>query len=274
VIGRRVNLSEARPFDRPSTPQPALLCTLLQPGQAAVLRSRHLLGRLLPAQAAPLHQGKCRPASFPASWISCCCRPALRHFLHPSCSCSCFSICRLYNLLRPHLLQMDGIMSEALGIDEDAWGLWEVSGEWPHKRWQSDFPACRVLLAGAWSLRLGGAQAREPGGGAGAACSPVGLHCMAKPAPRLVPAPEYLPWCATRPLPRLIDPPASPEYPPTIYVSMVRDTPTAKKIEANRKELTRQRTPVEVIQVRSREGGVSLPLAVLGGDGWQCRSHS
>ena len=40
------------------------------------------------------------------------------------------------------------------------------------------------------------------------------------------------------------------EYPPTIYISMVRDTPTAKKIEANRKELTRRRSPVEVVQVR------------------------
>ncbi|KAI7844116.1 hypothetical protein COHA_002255 [Chlorella ohadii] len=70
----------------------------------------------------------------------------------------------------PRYIKMDGIMSEALGIDEDAWGLWEVS-----------------------------------------------------------------------------------KYPPTIYVSMVRDTPTAKKIEANRKELTRQRTPVEVIQVEERK---------------------
>lgn len=26
-------------------------------------------------------------------------------------------------------LQMDGIMSEALGIDKDAWGLWEVNSE-------------------------------------------------------------------------------------------------------------------------------------------------
>jgi hypothetical protein len=70
----------------------------------------------------------------------------------------------------PRYIKMDGIMSEALGIDEDAWGLWEVN-----------------------------------------------------------------------------------KYPPTIYVSMVRDTPTAKKIEANRKELTRMRTPVEVIQVEERK---------------------
>lgn len=60
------------------------------------------------------------------------------------------------------------------------------------------------------------------------------------------------------------------EYPPTIYISMVRDAPTAKKIEANRKELTRRRTPVEVVQVRW--GGAELrPAAAVacGGMAWQ-----
>ena len=54
--------------------------------------------------------------------------------------------------------------------------------------------------------------------------------------------------------------PAPAEYPPTIYVSMVRDPPTAKKIEANRKELTRRGTPVEVIQV----GAVLLGAVPVG----------
>lgn len=44
-------------------------------------------------------------------------------------------------------------MSEALGIDEDAWGLWEVNSEWH----------CALVDRGSLVLARGGGVVRAPG---------------------------------------------------------------------------------------------------------------
>lgn len=118
------------------------------------------------------------------------------------------------------LLQFQGLVAEALGVDPK-------SG------------AFDVLLDGAFCF---GGWTRSRAAGCLRRLPPL---CSLPP-----PLPCHLP--ARHPSPLSPPPPAADYYPPTVFVSMVKDEKQAGFIEADRKIIEKLGSPVEVIEVRRR----------------------
>jgi hypothetical protein len=122
----------------------------------------------------------------------------------------------------PLHLQFDGIISEALGIDPASGGFRDVPG---------------------------GEEQVQHTAQAGAGC-PARYHGFASLLRlRLVPLP-LAPTCARRAV-----------YPPTVFISMVRDTKERELIQENQQILQARNTPVQVIKVSSAQ---MLPALVHG----------
>lgn len=121
--------------------------------------------------------------------------------------------------------QFDGVHAEALGIDYNSWGLWELGDRGEAGRLACGGPAWRSVEEG---------RCRD-----------------ARRAPRSLPArpptAAATPSCCLLPAPA----PRLAAFPPALYADMVRDEKTSKKIEDNRRTLEKRGSPVEVVEVRA-----------------------
>ena len=131
----------------------------------------------------------------------------------------------------PRRLQFAGIVSECLGIDPDGWGLEEVRGGERRARWQTYVAATAAVTA--------------------AATAPSNLF------QRLF-LPPYRPLCRSyRRLCRSFHPPTPhlppADYPPTVFLSMVKDPEQVERIARNQAILQRRGSPVEVLDVWERQ---------------------
>lgn len=139
-------------------------------------------------------------------------------------------------------------MSEALGIDPDAWGLNEVQGG---EQTPPQAPPCRrpTPWPAQW-LRRDYQKQQGPVRGWSAAEPRAGRARGGKAEMRLAaPMSPRLPALAALSCPSPATPALPPDFPPTLYVSMLRDEDSVPKIERNADILRDQGTPVEIIEV-------------------------
>ena len=124
-------------------------------------------------------------------------------------------------------------------------------------------------------------------------CRPCRHRCCRGSSKPLLPPPAppslLMPLPPSPPLPPASSPPA--DYPPTVFLSMVKDTEQAERIGKNRAILRRRGSPVEVVDVWERQvypsyfsdrgtyiseggrGGVMWKGGGRGGEGSTCRKR-
>jgi hypothetical protein len=163
-------------------------------------------------------------------------------------------------LARFLVLQFDGVISEALGIDPSSGGIRDVPGG-----------ACTAPLPlDALALRAGGgvgrARARVRAGGRSAAHLRPPPRRSGRWAPaRQLPAPPSPIAPSLAPAPVLVA-----VYPPAVIVSMTRDEKQAAVIAGNKKELQARGTAMQIIKVGGRGDTRGGRVVWARGGGLQC----